>query len=100
MDGDVPFDRVLAAEAGVSAACLIFERFLASVIFFDYYWGVKASELKRWLKTQGCTFQDGTRHTKVMLGNKVSQLPRHPAAEIRTGTYHAILKQLGLEKKE
>jgi mRNA interferase HicA len=57
-----------------------------------------ASELKRWLKSQGCTFQDGTKHTKVMLGNRVSQIPRHPAAEIRTGTYNAILKQLGIKK--
>jgi mRNA interferase HicA len=59
---------------------------------------VTASELKRWLAKQGCTFEDGTRHTKVMLGKRVSQLPRHPAAEVRMGTLHAILKQLGLKK--
>jgi mRNA interferase HicA len=57
-----------------------------------------ASELKRWLKSQGCTFENGTNHTKVMLGNRVSQIPRHPATEIRTGTYNAILKQLGIRK--
>jgi mRNA interferase HicA len=57
-----------------------------------------ASELKRWLKAQGCTFEEGTRHTKVMLGNRVSQIPRHPSAEIRSGTMSAILKQLGLRK--
>lgn len=28
---------------------------------------MKASELKRWLKAQGCTLEEGTRHTKVML---------------------------------
>jgi mRNA interferase HicA len=59
---------------------------------------VKASELKRWLKQQGCTFEEGTRHTKVMLGNHTSQIPRHPAAEIMTGTLQAILKQLGLKR--
>lgn len=57
-----------------------------------------ANELKRWLARQGCTFEEGTRHTKVMLGGCLSQLPRHPATEIRTGALRAILKQLGLKK--
>jgi mRNA interferase HicA len=61
---------------------------------------MKASELKRWLKAQGCTFEEGTRHTKVMLKGKVSLLPRHPAVEVRTGTYRAILKDLGLRSME
>ena len=51
-----------------------------------------ASELKRWLATQGCTFEEGTRHTKVTLGKRTSQIPRHPSTEIRTGTFQAILK--------
>jgi mRNA interferase HicA len=57
-----------------------------------------ASELKRWLAKQGCTFQEGTNHTKVILGKRKSQSPRHPAVEIWTGTFRAILKQLGLKK--
>jgi len=57
-----------------------------------------ASELKRWLAKQGCTFEDGTRHTKVMLGKRTSQIPRHPSTEIRTGTFQTILKQLDLKK--
>ena len=61
---------------------------------------MKASELKRWLKAKGCRFEEGRKHTKVMLEDKVSQIPRHPAEEIRTGTYNAILKQLGLDNKE
>jgi len=60
---------------------------------------VTAAELKRWLRRQGCSFQEGARHTKVMLGNRTSQLPRHSATEIRTGTLQAILKQLGLQRK-
>jgi mRNA interferase HicA len=59
---------------------------------------VKASEPKRWLAKQGCTFEEGTNHTKVKLGGRKSQIPRHPAAEIKTGTFHAILRQLGLKK--
>jgi mRNA interferase HicA len=60
---------------------------------------VTAGELKRWLRRQGCSFQEGARHTKIMLGNRTSQLPRHPATEIRAGTLQAILKQLGLQRK-
>ena len=43
-------------------------------------------------------FEEGTRHTKVMLGKRASQIPRHPSTEIRTGTFQTILKQLGLKK--
>jgi len=56
-----------------------------------------ASELKRWLARQGCTFKEGTRHTKIHKGNRSSQIPRHPSTEIKTGTLRAILKQLGLK---
>jgi mRNA interferase HicA len=58
---------------------------------------VKASELKRWLAKQGCKFQEGKRHTKVMLGNRRTLLPRHPSVEIKTGTLQGILKDLGLK---
>lgn len=57
-----------------------------------------ASELKRWLKKQGCTFTQGTKHTIVHLGGEFTEIPRHPSAEIKTGTYNAILKKLGLKK--
>jgi mRNA interferase HicA len=58
---------------------------------------LKASELKRKLAQAGCTFQEGKKHTKILLGDRVSQLPRHPSTEIKTGTLQAILKQLGLK---
>jgi mRNA interferase HicA len=57
-----------------------------------------ASELKRWLKAQGCSFEEGKKHTKVKLGNRSSQIPRHPSTEIRTGTLNAVLRQLDLKK--
>ncbi|MEO8100556.1 MAG: type II toxin-antitoxin system HicA family toxin [Acidobacteriota bacterium] len=57
-----------------------------------------ASELKRKLAKLGCTFEQGTNHTKVFFKGRVSQIPRHPAAEIRTGTLRAILKQLGIPR--
>jgi mRNA interferase HicA len=59
---------------------------------------VTASELKRWLKKQGCTFTEGTNHTMVHLGILFTPMPRHPSVEIATGTYNKILKDLGLKK--
>jgi mRNA interferase HicA len=58
---------------------------------------VKVSELRRWLKKQGCTFADESRHTRIMRGSKISRMPRHPAKEIKTGTLQAILKDLDLK---
>jgi mRNA interferase HicA len=57
---------------------------------------VKASELRRWLKERGCTFEEGTRHTFAILGDKAVTIPRHPSQEINTKTLHSILKKLGL----
>ena len=37
-----------------------------------------ASELKRWLKKQGCTFTQGTKHTIVHLDGEFTEIPRHP----------------------
>jgi mRNA interferase HicA len=59
---------------------------------------VTASELRRKLAKLGCTFMEGTNHTKVRLGNRTSMLPRHPSTEIKTGTLNGILKQLGIKK--
>ncbi|MBI4905093.1 MAG: type II toxin-antitoxin system HicA family toxin [Acidobacteria bacterium] len=61
---------------------------------------MKVSEFKRWLRFQGCAFEEGKAHTKVMRGKLRSTLPRHPSKELRTGTMRAILKQLGLDGKE
>ena len=58
---------------------------------------MKVSEFKRWLAAQGATFKEGSKHTKVYLNDKQSTLPRHPSAEIPTGTMNVIKKQLGLD---
>ncbi|MGH9631097.1 MAG: type II toxin-antitoxin system HicA family toxin [Bryobacteraceae bacterium] len=54
-------------------------------------------ELKRWLRKQGCLFEEGTKHTKVILGSKVTRMPRHPSKELKTKTLQTILKELGLK---
>jgi mRNA interferase HicA len=58
---------------------------------------VTASELKRWLKRQGCTFAEESRHTRIVRGSKISRMPRHPAKEIKAGTLKSILKDLDLK---
>jgi mRNA interferase HicA len=68
-----------------------------SVILFDNYERMTGSELKRWLKAQGCTFQESTNHTKVTLGQNVTWLPRHWTKQVKTGTLKKILKDLDLK---
>ncbi|MCX6616454.1 MAG: type II toxin-antitoxin system HicA family toxin [Acidobacteria bacterium] len=55
------------------------------------------SELRRWLRKQGCTFTEGTKHTKVVLAGKVTRMPRHPSQELKVKTLHTILRNLGLK---
>jgi mRNA interferase HicA len=55
-----------------------------------------ANELKRWLAREGCTFEEGKKHTKAILGSRFSFIPRHPKKEIKPGTLRSILKALDL----
>ena len=57
---------------------------------------MKQSEFIRWLARQGATFKEGTNHIKVYLNGKQSHLPRH-AAELKTGLFEGVKKQLGLK---
>ena len=67
------------------------------VIKCDYHGhDVTVSEFKRWLRKQGCSFEEGTKHTKVTRSNRVTRMPRHPSLELKTKTLHKILKELGL----
>jgi mRNA interferase HicA len=60
---------------------------------------VSTSELRRFLRAQGCKFEEGKKHTMVRLGGCSAMMPRHPSKEIATGTLNAILRQLGLKGK-
>ena len=57
-----------------------------------------ANELKRKLTKLGCTFEQGTRHLIAVHKGRASPIPRHPAQEIKTGTYHKILRDLGFKE--
>ncbi|MCX6591812.1 MAG: type II toxin-antitoxin system HicA family toxin [Acidobacteria bacterium] len=56
--------------------------------------------MRRLLRRLGCTFEEGTRHTIVRFGGKRSLIPRHPSAEVKTGTVEGIFKQLGLKRRD
>jgi len=58
-----------------------------------------AGELKRKLAKLGCTFRQGTKHLIVMYQGLETEMPRHPAKEIKTGTYHGILNKLGIKEE-
>ena len=61
---------------------------------------VNASELRRWLAGQGCSFEThkgGSGHLTVRRGDKTSQLPMHGAnRELGKGLVNKIKKDLGL----
>ena len=61
---------------------------------------MNASELRRWLKRQGCTFHShkgGSGHLTVRLGDRASQLPMHGSRrELGTKLVAKIKKDLGL----
>jgi mRNA interferase HicA len=62
---------------------------------------MNASELRRWLSRQGCTFEHhrgGSGHVTIRLGDRVSQLPMHGGnKELGTGLVNKIKKDLGLK---
>ncbi len=62
---------------------------------------MNSNELRRWLKKQGCSFENhegGSGHVTVKLGNKKTQLPMHGSRrELGRGLVAAIKKDLGLK---
>jgi len=61
---------------------------------------MNCKEFRRWLKKQGCVFDEcrgkGS-HITVRYGNKVTVMPMHGSKELPVGTVTAIKKQLGLK---
>lgn len=58
---------------------------------------VTANQFKRWLAERGCTFEEGTKHTKVMCRGRFTFLPRHPSRELKAGLVEGVKKRLGLK---
>jgi mRNA interferase HicA len=64
-----------------------------------YLESVTSAEFKRWLETQGCTFEPGKGgHLKVRRGRRFSVLPMHGSnKEIGKGLAAKIKKDRGLK---
>lgn len=58
---------------------------------------MKQSEFVRWLRDQGATFKNGSKHMKVYLNGKQTIIPRHESKELKTPLVEGIKKQLGLK---
>ncbi|AYG59678.1 type II toxin-antitoxin system HicA family toxin [Rhizobium jaguaris] len=62
---------------------------------------MNASEFRRWLAKQGCTFENhrgGSGHVTIYRDGKKSQLPTHGGnKELGPGLINTIKKQLGLK---
>lgn len=61
---------------------------------------MKQSAFRRWLEKQGVEVRQGTNHLKLYFHGKQSVMPRHPGKEIGEGLRNAIIKQLGLKKRQ
>ncbi len=60
-----------------------------------------SNELKRWLKKQGCMFEESRgkgSHITVRFKDKTTVMPMHSSKELPTGTVEAIKRQLGLKE--
>ena len=61
---------------------------------------MKAGELVRYIKKQGCIFKRNGSEHEIWINPKTGaegQIPRHYAKELKTGTANRILKDLGLK---
>ena len=70
---------------------------LDNVSIIAYIRGMTSKELKRWLKDQRATFEEGKgSHLKVYLNGRNSVLPMH-GKDVSKGLENGIKKQLGLK---
>lgn len=61
---------------------------------------MKYSEFKKWLKNQGCTFEENKGkggHITIYYRTRKTVMPFHGGKEIGKGLVHAIKKQLELK---
>jgi mRNA interferase HicA len=70
---------------------------LTGVYISVYHRTVTGNEFKRWLASRGCTFEEGTKHTKVYHEGKYTLLPRHGSREVKKGTAEGVKRKLGLK---
>ena len=57
---------------------------------------MKYKEFKKWLKSRGVNFQEGSKHSKLYFEGRQTTLPRHNG-EMDERLRTAIIKQLNLD---
>ena len=70
------------------------------ITYLLYTYIMNSRDLKRWLKKQGCSFEESRGkggHITVRLRKKMTVMPMHGSKELPKGTVEAIKKQLGLK---
>lgn len=63
---------------------------------------MNASQLRRWLKARGCTFESkrGTGHQVARRGDRKSDVPTHGGKkQLGKGLISKILKDLGIDER-
>jgi len=75
---------------------------LAKISKIVYCLYLRAKELIRWLSKEGATFKEGTKgsHLKVYFQGLQTVIPVHHGKDLKAGTLHAILRDLGLRKED
>ncbi len=59
---------------------------------------MNSNQFRRYLAKQGCTFEEGARHTIVRRNGKLAALPRHGGSkQLGTGLMNQIKKDLGIQ---
>lgn len=94
----VPALDPVITERGVLTYLL--ERFRCSGKYGRRRKDMKFSEFRKQLAALGAQFVEGTKHTKVYLNGKQTTLPRHGNQDMGEALRRAILRQLGVKRKE
>lgn len=59
---------------------------------------MNSNQFRRYLRRNGCTFEEGGNHSIVRRGDRMSVLPRHGGRkQLGTGLMRKIKKDLGLD---
>ena len=58
------------------------------------------NQFRRYLRSLGAEFDEGTRHTKVYLNGRQAVLARHGTRDMGEGIRQKILRQLDVRRKD
>jgi mRNA interferase HicA len=72
-------------------------RYIYNIDTNVYKDAVNSDQFRRYLAKQGCTFEEGKRHTIVRRDGRMSALPRHGGSkQLGTGLMASMKRDLGI----